>query len=263
MRMRRFRCGTAWPEGACCVSRGACASVWRAPPLAPPAAGPASPVTPSERNALLFLGALLLLGVSVRLIRGRAGESHPSDAERAALSAQIAAVDSVRGSRTSTGGAARSRAGGTGAGTSTSRASSGRASKSRTTASPPPPPEPPLRPVAPPPVRQPRRGGTDSRVPIPDSRPTDLDLASLQEIEALPWIGPVLAARIVADRDSLGPFGSMYEFQRVRGIGPAMAGRLEGRVTFSQSPRHFRVEDRGKRAANGARARAPARPHAP
>jgi competence protein ComEA len=91
----------------------------------------------------------------------------------------------------------------------------------------------------------------------------DLDLATRAEIEALPWIGPVLAARIVADRDSLGPFGSLQGFQRVRGVGPGMARRLEGRVTFSQTPRHFSVEDRGKRASSGTRRGPSARPRAP
>jgi competence protein ComEA len=91
----------------------------------------------------------------------------------------------------------------------------------------------------------------------------DLDLASAAEIEALPWIGPVLAARIVADRDSLGPFGSMAGFERVRGVGPAMARRLSGHVTFSQTPRHFSVEDRGNRASGRTHGGPSARPRAP
>lgn len=85
----------------------------------------------------------------------------------------------------------------------------------------------------------------------------------MAEIEALPWIGPVLAERIVQNRDSLGPYGSLEQLQRVYGVGPAMARRLEGRVTFSQTPRHFRVEDRSQRTSRGTRARPPARPRAP
>lgn len=61
----------------------------------------------------------------------------------------------------------------------------------------------------------------------------DLDRASEVEIEALPWVGPVLARRIVEDRRHRGPFGSMDALQTVRGIGPALARRLDSMVTFS------------------------------
>jgi len=65
----------------------------------------------------------------------------------------------------------------------------------------------------------------------------DLDVATETEIEALPRVGPVLARRIVADRSANGPFGSLAGFTRVRGVGPAMAAALEGRVTFSGTAR--------------------------
>ena len=61
----------------------------------------------------------------------------------------------------------------------------------------------------------------------------DLDSASADEIETLPRIGPALAKRILEDRAAHGPFGSLQGFQRVRGVGPAMARLLQGRVTFS------------------------------
>ncbi|MBA3467899.1 MAG: helix-hairpin-helix domain-containing protein [Gemmatimonadaceae bacterium] len=67
--------------------------------------------------------------------------------------------------------------------------------------------------------------------------PVDLDLASAEQIEALPYIGPSLAKRIVDDRDSLGPFGSLEALERVKGIGPAMVVRLGPSVTFSLFPR--------------------------
>jgi competence protein ComEA len=61
----------------------------------------------------------------------------------------------------------------------------------------------------------------------------DLDYASATELDRLPGIGPSLAARIVADRDSAGPFGSLEGLQRVRGIGPALATKLSPFVVFS------------------------------
>lgn len=206
-------------------------------------------MTPSERNTLLFLGALLLLGVSVRVVRARAGEGRATGEEQAALAAQIAAVDSVR------------RGAGSAGRRSTSRSQNGSGpsgrSRSRTVREPSVVYDQPLRPT-------PGPGSTsDFRFPIPESRVVDLDLAPASEIEGLPWIGPVLAERIVANRDSLGPFGSMNGLQRVFGIGPGMARRLAGRVTFSQTPRHFRVEDQGKRASGRTRAGPLVRPRAP
>jgi competence protein ComEA len=65
----------------------------------------------------------------------------------------------------------------------------------------------------------------------------DLDVAGAAEIERLPRVGPALARRIVASRDSLGPFGSLAALTRVKGIGPATAERLAPLVTFSGQAR--------------------------
>jgi DNA uptake protein ComE-like DNA-binding protein len=67
--------------------------------------------------------------------------------------------------------------------------------------------------------------------------PVDVDVANAKEIEALRHIGPALARRIVADRDSFGPFGSMDGLARVKGIGPSMVAKLDSTVTFSLVPR--------------------------
>ncbi len=75
------------------------------------------------------------------------------------------------------------------------------------------------------------------KAPPKPAGPVDLDVASEKEIEALRHIGPALARRIVADRDSLGPFGSMEGFSRVKGIGPSMVAMLDSTVTFSLLPR--------------------------
>lgn len=54
----------------------------------------------------------------------------------------------------------------------------------------------------------------------------DLNRATAADLERLPRVGPVLAERIVALRDSLGGFRDVADLDRVRGIGPAMLERL-------------------------------------
>lgn len=65
----------------------------------------------------------------------------------------------------------------------------------------------------------------------------NVETATAAEIDALPGIGPSLARRIVEDRRIHGPFGSLDGLQRVRGVGPALAVRLLGRVTFNTAGR--------------------------
>lgn len=71
------------------------------------------------------------------------------------------------------------------------------------------------------------------RVPPVAKGPIDVDVATEAELRTLPGIGPVMAKRIIADRDSLGPFGSLQEFDRVKGIGPVLLKSLAPKVTFS------------------------------
>ncbi|MGH7678094.1 MAG: ComEA family DNA-binding protein [Gemmatimonadaceae bacterium] len=74
-------------------------------------------------------------------------------------------------------------------------------------------------------------------VPAVDSQPIDLDRATVTEIERLPGIGPTLAQRIVAHRDTAGSFGEIEALCQVRGVGPALAARLRPLVTFSGARR--------------------------
>jgi len=78
-----------------------------------------------------------------------------------------------------------------------------------------------------------RAAGKAARALRPGDPPIDLDQAVAFEIDRLPGIGPVVAARIVSNRDSLGTFGSLKELQRVKGIGPKLAERIRPHVTFS------------------------------
>lgn len=98
-------------------------------------------------------------------------------------------------------------------------------------------------PVGPTPPRaaNPTPPAAPARPPAP-ARPIDMDVATAAELDLLPGIGPALAARIVADREANGPFGSAEGLQRVKGVGPALAARVQPHVTFSLPPRLNRTE---------------------
>jgi len=57
--------------------------------------------------------------------------------------------------------------------------------------------------------------------------PLDLNRATAEQLEALPGIGEVKAAAILAVRDARGGFQSMEELEAVRGIGPSLAAKLK------------------------------------
>ena len=79
-----------------------------------------------------------------------------------------------------------------------------------------------------------KRGSSAAATP---AGPIDLDTASEDAIETLPRVGPALARRIVANRDSLGPFRSLDGLRRVKGIGPATITLIGPLVTFSRQTR--------------------------
>lgn len=66
-----------------------------------------------------------------------------------------------------------------------------------------------------------------------DSAPgalVDLNTATVEELDALPGIGPVMAAAIVAWRDAHGRFSSVDQLGEVDGIGPARLEKLREHV---------------------------------
>jgi competence protein ComEA len=60
--------------------------------------------------------------------------------------------------------------------------------------------------------------------------PLDLNTATLEQLEALPGIGPVTAQKILDYRQAHGAFHSVTELQGVPGIGPAHMSQLKGLV---------------------------------
>ena len=69
-------------------------------------------------------------------------------------------------------------------------------------------------------------GGTALAGPAASGCLIDPNLASVKDFDALPGIGPALAQRIVAYRESHGPFAEIDGLAAVTGIGPAILARI-------------------------------------
>lgn len=231
--------------------------------------------TPGERRALLFVASVAALGVAARGWREFHPADSPALAgNRAALARQIEAVDSAIAVSSS---ARKPREPRAAAAPGTPRAprpaapaGEARPAQSsrpaRTSGRAPETPDPP--------VRDPRQAYWDRSLYFDSLRlasvresdaqrerardaqdargsphagrssrgsraspPVDLDVAGIEEVAALPLIGSALARRIVTNRVDNGPFGSILGLQRVSGITPAFARRIEPFVTFSGSSR--------------------------
>ncbi len=65
----------------------------------------------------------------------------------------------------------------------------------------------------------------------PPTGPVDLNRATVDELDALPGVGPATAAAIVAFRETHGPFSSVDDLLDVRGIGPAKLEAIRVLVT--------------------------------
>jgi helix-hairpin-helix protein len=163
---------------------------------------------PPEHKALLFVGAVAVLGAGVRVVRAATRDSAP--AVQPALEHQVQSADS----------SARAEKQNRGRGRSVhQRASIGGARKSDSRT--PGPPRTPPASMAP----LERTGYVGSRL--------DLDVATAAQIDSLPGVSPSIAKRILADRRARGPFLSMNGLRRVSGIGPAFVARIDSLVTFS------------------------------
>ena len=64
--------------------------------------------------------------------------------------------------------------------------------------------------------------------------PLPLNAVGEDALAALPGIGPSKAAAIVSDRQAKGPFSSVADLQRVRGIGPKTAQALAPFLTVEE-----------------------------
>jgi competence protein ComEA len=61
--------------------------------------------------------------------------------------------------------------------------------------------------------------------------PVNLNSATAEQLDTLPGVGPATAAAIISDRQAHGPFRSVNDLGRVRGIGDAKLDQLRDLVT--------------------------------
>jgi competence ComEA-like helix-hairpin-helix protein len=73
--------------------------------------------------------------------------------------------------------------------------------------------------------------------PLVAGERVDLDRAPAAELARLPRIGPALAGRIVADRETQGPFGSLEALERIPGVGRTTLKALAPYAAFSSPVR--------------------------
>ena len=58
----------------------------------------------------------------------------------------------------------------------------------------------------------------------------DISAASAEELDGLPGIGPVLAQRIVDERETNGPYTGAEDLTRVEGIGQAIVESIQDHI---------------------------------
>jgi len=88
----------------------------------------------------------------------------------------------------------------------------------------------------PPPGPQMVERSAPAAVPRRLPAPLNINAAGAEALQALPGIGPALAARIVADREARGPFRTPEDLRRVPGIGPKRWERIRPLVRLAEEP---------------------------
>ncbi|MGB7326487.1 MAG: helix-hairpin-helix domain-containing protein [Rubripirellula sp.] len=77
----------------------------------------------------------------------------------------------------------------------------------------------------------------------------DLNRAGSNELSLIPGVGPILADRIIADRDRNGDFASMKQLDRVYGIGPKTLQQLRSLCVVETAHSSARIVEPDRIAA--------------
>lgn len=77
-------------------------------------------------------------------------------------------------------------------------------------------------------------GVTPAAGPEASAGRVNLNTASAEELQSLPGIGEVLAARIIEYREQSGPFACPEELMAVKGIGESLFDAVSGRITTEE-----------------------------
>ncbi len=72
--------------------------------------------------------------------------------------------------------------------------------------------------------------------PAPTAK-VNVNTASVEQLTALPGVGPKLAARIVEYRQKSGTFRSTQELMNVKGIGEKNFAKIEAWLTVGEAPK--------------------------
>jgi DNA uptake protein ComE-like DNA-binding protein len=191
----------------------------------------------SDQKALMFLGAVAVLGAGVRVVRASAGDARP--ASQPALDRQVKAADSAAYAGRA-GRAGRGRGGG-------ARQGRGRGARSRSAAD----------------TSKRKRDSLARASSAPLDRQgyiggkLDLDVATLAQLDSLPGVSLLMARRIVLDRMAHGPFVTRDGLRRVSGAGEFFLSRIDSLVTFSGTVRMPSPADTAAPRSRKPRTRAP------
>ncbi|HXT14336.1 MAG TPA: helix-hairpin-helix domain-containing protein [Gemmatimonadaceae bacterium] len=155
----------------------------------------------ADHKALLFIGAVGVLGAGVRVVRASTASDH---GDQPALAHQMQAADSSAHAQRGPRPKSKGRRGG---------------AKSPADSTPA--------------HAAPTHGAGALDRPGYINGKLDLDAASAAQIDSLPGVSTLMAKRIAVDRMLRGPFVNRDGLRRVSGAGPTFVARIDSLVTFS------------------------------
>ena len=83
--------------------------------------------------------------------------------------------------------------------------------------------------------QMPGETGSEPREPLPPQG-IDINAADVATLQSLPGVGRSLAQRIVAHRETQGPFRKAADLLQVAGIGAKRYARLQGLIRTQEAP---------------------------